>query len=191
MDSISERFNKYLRDYLTLFGISGTIIILDQATKSLVRGNLALGEMWSPWEWLEPYARIVHWKNTGAAFGILQGLGDIFMILAIVVAIGIVYYFPQVPRKDWPMRVAMGLTFGGAVGNLFDRLTVGWVTDWLSIWRFPVFNVADFCITMGVIVLLLGVWYQEKQQAPTSESIDMELTSDSSGDQIAEDNLGE
>lgn len=191
MDSIKERSNKYLRDYLTLFGIAGTIIILDQATKSWVRANLALQEMWSPWEWLEPYARIVHWKNTGAAFGILQGLGDIFLILAIAVAIGIVYYFPQVPRKDWPMRLAMGLTFGGAIGNLIDRLTVGWVTDWLSIWRFPVFNVADFCITMGVIVLLLGVWYQERQQPAASGSIDMELTSDSSGDHIVEDNLGE
>ncbi len=91
MDSIREISNKYLRDYLTLFGVAGTIIILDQTTKTLVRVNLAIGEMWSPWEWLEPYARIVHWKNTGAAFGMLQGLGDIFMILASVVALAIVY----------------------------------------------------------------------------------------------------
>ena len=113
------------------------------------------------------------------------------MILAIVVALGIVYYFPQVPRKDWPMRLAMGLEFGGAVGNLFDRLTVGWVTDWLSIWRFPVFNVADFCITMGVIVLLLGVWYQERQQAAHPEPSDPEAPSDTSSDQVIEEKLGE
>jgi signal peptidase II len=89
------------------------------------------------------------------------------------------------------MRLAMGLEFGGAVGNLFDRLTVGWVTDWLSIWRFPVFNVADFCITLGVIVLLLGVWYQERQHASSPESSDTDLPSDTSSDQIIEDNLGE
>jgi len=191
MDSTQKVSSKYLRDYLTLFGIAGTIIILDQTTKTLVRANLALGEMWSPWEWLEPYARVFHWKNTGAAFGMLQGLGDIFMILAIVVALGIVYYFPQVPRKDWPMRLAMGLEFGGAMGNLFDRLTVGWVTDWLSIWRFPVFNVADFCITMGVIVLLIGVWYQERQQTSPPEPSDPEVPSDTSSDQVIEENLGE
>ena len=59
---------------------------------------------------------------------------------AVVVAVAIVYYFPQVPRDEWPIRVAMGLEFGGAVGNLFDRLTIGWVTDFISIWKFPVFN---------------------------------------------------
>jgi signal peptidase II len=65
------------------------------------------------------------------------------------------------------------------------------VTDWLSIWRFPVFNVADFCITLGVIVLLLGVWYQERKQALPPESTDPEVLSDTSSDQIIEENLGE
>jgi signal peptidase II len=177
MESTSKVSIKYLRDYATLLGIAGAIVILDQITKSIVRANLGLGEYWTPWEWLEPYARIVNWKNTGAAFGILQGLGDIFAILAVVVAVAIVYYFPQVPRNDWPIRVAMGLEFGGAVGNLFDRLTIGWVTDFISIWKFPVFNVADFCITLGVIVLILGVWIQERKQGAQPDS-DSHLDSD-------------
>lgn len=170
MESTSKVSVKYLRDYATLFGIAGAIVILDQTTKSIVRANLALGEYWTPWVWLEPYLRIVNWKNTGAAFGILQGLGDIFAILAVVVAVAIVYYFPQVPHDDWPIRVAMGLEFGGAVGNLFDRLTIGWVTDFISIWKFPVFNVADFCITFGVIILILGVWIQERKQGAQPDS---------------------
>jgi signal peptidase II len=182
---------KYLRDYLTLFAIGGAIIILDQITKTLVRMNLALGETWSPWEWLEPYARIVNWKNTGAAFGMLPSLGDFITILAIVVAIAIVYYFPQVPREDWTMRLAMGLEFGGAVGNLFDRLTIGWVTDFVSIWRFPVFNVADLSITLGVIVLLLGVWSQERQKDLLADSIVADFRNDANSDQIPEENLGE
>jgi signal peptidase II len=164
MESTEKISPNYLRDYLTLFSIAGAIAIIDQATKYLVRSNLALSDMWSPWEWLEPYARIVHWNNTGAAFGMLQGLGDIFLILAIVVALAIVYYYPQVPKEDWTLRLAMGLEFGGAVGNLIDRLTIGSVTDFVSIWRFPVFNVADLCITLGAIVLILGVWYREKME---------------------------
>jgi len=191
MDSTTKISFKYLRDYLTLFAIGGAIIILDQITKTLVRMNLALGETWSPWEWLEPYARIVNWKNTGAAFGMLPNLGDFITILAIVVAIAIVYYFPQVPREDWTMRLAMGLEFGGAVGNLFDRLTIGWVTDFVSIWRFPVFNVADLSITLGVIVLLLGVWSQERQKDSLADSIESDLHNDANGDQIPEENLGE
>lgn len=191
MDSTAKISFKYLRDYLTLFAIGGAIIVLDQITKTLVRINLALGETWSPWEWLEPYARIVNWKNTGAAFGMLPSLGDFITILAIVVAIAIVYYFPQVPREDWTMRLAMGLEFGGAVGNLFDRLTIGWVTDFVSIWRFPVFNVADLSITLGVIVLLLGVWSQERQKDSLAESIEADFRNDANSDQIPEENLGE
>jgi len=191
MESTAKISVKYLRDYFTLFAIGGAIIILDQVTKTLVRRNLALGEWWSPWEWLEPYFRIVNWKNTGAAFGMLPNFGDFITILAIVVAVAIVYYFPQVPREDWTMRLAMGLEFGGAVGNLFDRLTIGWVTDFLSIWRFPVFNVADLCITLGVIVLLLGVWSQERQKKSSPNSTDSELSPDTNSDQIPEENVGE
>ena len=153
--------------------------------------NLALGEWWSPWEWLEPYFRIVNWKNTGAAFGILPSLGDFIAILAVVVAIAIVYYFPRVPREDWTLRLAMGLTFGGALGNLIDRLTIGWVTDYMSIWRFPVFNVADLCITLGVIVLLLGVWSQERNKDAESELLEDELPSEKSSDQVGGENLSE
>ena len=191
MDSTSKISSNYLRDYLTLFGIGGAIIILDQTTKVLVRRNLALGEWWSPSVWLEPYLRIVNWKNTGAAFGILPSLGYFIAILAVVVAIAIVYYFPRVPREDWTLRLAMGLTFGGALGNLIDRLTIGWVTDYLSIWRFPVFNVADLCITLGVIVLLLGVWSQERSKDSSPDSIETELPSENSGDQVGGENLGE
>jgi signal peptidase II len=191
MGSNTKISSNYLRDYLTLFGIGGTIIIIDQTTKILVRRNLAIGEWWSPWVWLEPYARIVNWKNTGAAFGILPNFGDFITILAIVVAIAIVYYFPRVPREDWTLRLAMGLEFGGAVGNLFDRLTIGWVTDFISIWRFPVFNVADLCITLGVIVLLLGVWSQERKKDDALGVSGVDRLPNSDSDQHPEEKVGE
>lgn len=191
MESSAKITPNYLRDYLTLFGFGGVIIILDQTTKVLVRRNLALGEWWSPWEWLEPYARIVNWKNTGAAFGILPSLGEAIAVLAIIVAIAIVYYFPRVPREDWTLRLAMGLTFSGALGNLFDRLTIGWVTDFISIWRFPVFNIADLCITLGVIVLLLGVWSQERNLDDDLSETEVDITPDTSSDQVPEENVGE
>lgn len=158
---------RYWREYLTLISISGIIIVLDQTTKSIIRANLALGETWAPWVWVEPYARIVHVKNTGAAFGMLQSFGDVFMILAIIVALAILYYYPQVPRQDRLLRLAMGMQFGGAIGNLIDRLTIGWVTDFISLGNFPVFNVADASISIGVAILLLGTWWKERHQ-PTS-----------------------
>lgn len=167
---------KHLRDYAFLFTLAGIVIAIDQITKSLVRTHLALQEIWAPWRWLVPYARIVHWKNSGAAFGMLQGLGDIFTILAILVAVAIIYYFPQVSRDDWVLRLAMGFQLGGAIGNLIDRITSGYVTDFISIGTLPVFNVADASITMGVTILILGMWVKEQNHTAAENETDPELT---------------
>jgi len=167
------------------------VIVIDQVSKALVRAQLELGAIWLPWDWLEPYARIVHWKNTGAAFGMLQSFGDVFTVLAIVVAIAILYYFPQVPSGDWPLRLAMGLQFGGAVGNLIDRLRIGWVTDFISVGSFPVFNVADASISIGVAVLLIGVWLKERQRKPVQLSGAPDSASEKTADPIPEEGLGE
>ncbi len=163
---------KYIRDYLVLLLMAGFIIALDQLTKNLIRQNLAVGDMWSPWPWLTPYARIVHWYNTGVAFGFFQGKGDIFAYLAVIVAVAIIYYFPRVPAHDWSLRLAMGLQLGGALGNLVDRLFYGGiVTDFISVGNFPVFNVANSCITIGVVVLLLGVYIQERKDKRTKDAL--------------------
>lgn len=155
---------KTLQSYAFLLLFSGTIIALDQWTKSIVRANLDFQEIWAPWDWLIPYARIVNWHNFGAAFGMLPALKDVFAVLSILVSLAILYYFPQVPRNDWTLRVALGLQLGGAVGNLIDRLTQGYVTDFVSLGTFPVFNVADASISIGVAVLILGMWIKERQQ---------------------------
>ncbi len=153
-----------IRNYATLFLTAGLVIGIDQLTKAVVRVNLPLGHTWLPqgWEWLAPYARFVHWYNTGAAFGMFQGFGWIFSILAFLVAGMIIYYYPQVHDEDWWLKLAMGLQMGGALGNVVDRLLLdGRVTDFISVGTFPVFNVADSSITIGVLILLLGAWYKE------------------------------
>jgi len=164
---------KILRSYIGLILISGTVVVLDQWSKSFVRANIALGDTWVPGSlsWLLPYARIVNWSNTGTAFGMFQGRGAIFTVLAVIVAGAIVYYYPRVPPEDWWLRLAMGLQFGGALGNLTDRINYGRVTDFISVGPFPVFNVADASITIGVIILVVGVWWKERSEkrALTSE----------------------
>jgi signal peptidase II len=157
---------KYIEDYTFLAFVTGIIVAADQWTKALVRANVAYGEQWAPWPWLLPYIRIVHIENTGAAFGMFQNFGDVFRVLAILVSIAIIYYFPQVPRQDWWMRLAMGMQCGGAIGNAIDRITRGPVTDFISVGTFAIFNVADSCISVGTAVLLLGVWINERRQKP-------------------------
>ena len=141
-------YKKVIKEYLFLLPVSGTIILLDQITKAIVRSNLALGEAWSPWPWLMPYARIVHWYNTGVAFGLLQGQNLIFTILAVIIVAAILYYYPKFSKEDWPLRLALALQFSGAIGNLIDRITLGHVTDFISVGNFAVFNIADASITV-------------------------------------------
>ena len=169
---------KYLRAYAFLFPIAGFIIILDQWTKSIIRSNLAFNEIWMPWEWLRPYARIVHWQNTGAAFGIAQGKGLFFTILGVLVVGVIIYYFPQIPTEEFFLRLALVLQLGGAAGNLIDRFLRGHVTDFVSVGSFPVFNVADSCITVGAGVLLLGILLEERKMRKVKNQGDVQGTQD-------------
>lgn len=174
---------KLLRTYSLLIIVAIVIISLDQYTKSIIRENFELWtDVWAPWDWMLPYARIVHVPNTGVAFGMFQGSGNIFSIVNLIVVLIIIFYYPRVPESDWSLRLAMSLQLSGAVGNVIDRFTVGHVTDFISIGTFPVFNIADASITCGVIVLIIGVWIAEvdekkkrKADAENSSPPDQEL----------------
>lgn len=154
---------KYLKAYAFLLPIAISLVALDQLTKTWIRNNLVFNELWMPWEWLAPYARLVNWHNTGAAFGIFQGMNGVFVGLAFVIITLILIYFPSIPHNDFFFRLALSLQMAGAAGNLIDRLYRGFVTDFISVGRFPVFNIADSCITLGVVVLLIGMWIEERK----------------------------
>ena len=155
-----------LQRYWPIATIAALIVALDQWTKWLVRVNIPEGGVWLPESlaWLSPYARIVHWHNTGAAFGMFQNASMVFTVLAFIVIAAILYYYPHVENSDWSLRLAMSMQLGGAIGNLIDRLARGRVTDFISIGTFPVFNVADASISVGAVVLLLGVWLTERAE---------------------------
>jgi signal peptidase II len=172
-----------VKDYLILIGGASLIVALDQWTKYLVRSNLALSETWSPFEWLAPYARIVHWNNTGAAFGMFPSGSIIFTIIAIIVSLAILYYFPRVPAAQGALRLALVLQLGGALGNLISRLVQGSVTDFISIGSFAVFNVADSSISIGVAVLIAGMWLEERR---ASREPDSGVSNDESAIELAE-----
>ena len=164
LDPVGKFIRKYWVDYLITFLIAGVLVSLDQWTKVWVRTNVPLGGDWLPagLNWLMPYARVRYWYNSGAAFGIFQQGNTIFKILAIIVAGVILYYLPRTSRKDWWLRLALALQFTGAVGNLADRIQFGHVTDFISVGTFAIFNIADASISVGVAILILGVWITER-----------------------------
>jgi signal peptidase II len=168
---------KIIKTYGLLALVVSVVIVLDQITKYIVRINLPFGSSWTPIEAL-PFFRIVHWLNTGAAFGMFQGGGLIFGILAVIVTLIIVLYYPKIPREYVWMRIAISLQMGGALGNLIDRLRFGPVTDFIAVGTFPVFNIADASITVGVGILLLNLWLLERKE---------KLAAAAAGDQVPQD----
>ena len=168
---IEPKPESLFRTYVPLAGIAALVVALDQWTKVIVRMNLVPGEAWAPWAWLARHARIVNSTNTGAAFGIFRDGALVFTIVAIVVSIGVIIYYPRVPKSQRALRLALALQLGGALGNLTDRLLQsGHVTDLISVGRFPVFNIADAAIFLGVVILLLSTFFEKPEsEEPTTE----------------------
>ncbi len=125
-----------------------------------------------PVEWLAPYFRFVNWENTGAAFGLFQSGGLIFAVLAVIISIFIIYYYPQIPLNETLSRIAMAMQMGGALGNLVDRIVFGPVTDFIAVGEFPVFNIADSSITIGVGLLILSLWINERREKKSALNLD-------------------
>jgi signal peptidase II len=146
-----------------MLGLAGIIIILDQWSKALLRSRLMMGESWSPGGWLGSIFQIVHTQNSGAAFSMGSGLSPVFTIFAIAASIGIIVYAFRLSPDDWVLSLSMGLLLGGIVGNLIDRLTIGQVTDFLSVSFFAIMNIADICITLGGAGIVIGLLYKDQQ----------------------------
>lgn len=161
---MEDRLKKFFYSARWILVIATIIVVIDQITKIIVRNYLAFGESWAPWDWMLPYVKILHINNTGAAFGLFKNGNLIFMILAIIVSAAIMIYYPRVPEKEKVIRFALSLQLAGAVGNLIDRIIFGTVTDFISLGNFAIFNVADSSITVGVFILLIAVWWQDRKE---------------------------
>lgn len=168
---------KFLKQYWILITVVIVVITLDQITKALIRAYIPFGGVWMPWDWLRPALKFVYWHNTGAAFGLFQDGALIFGIMAVVVSAFIIIYFPRIPQNEKLMRVALSMQMAGALGNLIDRLFhEGHVTDWISVGDFPVFNVADSSITVGVGLLILALWLAERKEKKNQAQSEQDST---------------
>lgn len=161
---MNDKTETLIRDYITLLSLSGVVVALDQWTKWLVRTNIPFRSTWLPdfLSWLRPYARIVNWSNSGAAFGSFQNSNPIFIVLSFVVIGVILYLYSRVDTNDWSLQLAMGLYISGVAGNLIDRLIRGTVTDFISIGNFAVFNLADSAISIAVVIVILGALNKQR-----------------------------
>lgn len=126
------------------------VFVADRITKALVAAQVAFG---SEVPVLGHFVGITNVRNSGAAFGFAPAGASLFLIASIVVAVGLVVYVVRNPGTPWNDAV-LGLILGGTVGNGYDRIVYGTVTDFINFHFWPVFNVADSAISVGVVLLL-------------------------------------
>lgn len=158
------------RGALMWYGVALIVLIIDQATKWLAESKLTFHE---PVPVIEP---ILNWTlayNYGAAFSFLADAGGwqkwFFAGLALLMALFLSAYLPRVPRQARLLSFGLAMMLGGAVGNLIDRLLHGHVIDFIhvhykDVWHYPVFNIADMGICVGVALIIIDMLFLENKR---------------------------
>lgn len=133
-----------------LFGLMAALVLgFDQLSKLLIRTYLAVGESIPA----EGFFRLTHVTNTGASFGLLTGNNGALTVTALIGVAALFIYYRYLREDHYLLRIALGLMLGGATGNLIDRFHQGYVTDFLDIGAWPVFNLADSSIVVGIVIV--------------------------------------
>lgn len=164
--------SKGVRRWLSLIGLAGFVLIIDQVSKRMVVDQLVMGQTIAPVPALVPYFQITLSENTGSAFGFLPQAGDLFLIIAIAVVIGLVVFFPRIPDSARLTRTGIALVCGGALGNALDRIEYGAVIDFIH-YQIPgvisnVSNLADHAIVLGVALIFIDSWRSEARKEKTA-----------------------
>ena len=141
--------------YIIIFSTALIIILIDQITKFLIRINFQLNETFPI---IKNIFHLTYIHNFGAGFGILQQQKWILIFISLIVIGVIFYYFGRIKDKEILLQVLVGFVLGGTIGNLIDRLIYGFVIDFIDIRIWPIFNVADSFVTIGVIGLIIYLW---------------------------------
>lgn len=148
------------RRYGIALGIGAVMVAVDLWTKRYA----ALHFKGNPVEFLGGFLGFTYWENPGGAFGSFRGGGTVIAIAAMIVTAVVLYALTR-PRPTGEV-IALGFVIGGAVGNLVDRfargdgLVDGPVIDWINLWFIPTFNLADFSVTVAVVILILLAWWK-------------------------------
>jgi signal peptidase II len=143
--------------YSMFLALAIAVLAIDQILKAIVTANLKGG---SVVEILGGAIRFDYTSNTGGAFSIFRGGGVLFASIAVLVCIGLIVPYRRIAGSPVVVRVALGLILGGALGNLLDRMRLGYVVDFVDLRWWPVFNVADSAVVVGVALLILHAWFE-------------------------------
>lgn len=165
--------------------IAAFCLLLDQLSKLFIDGfflepgqMLYTGLLEKPGDCrilIPDVLRIDYVLNKGAAFGILQNQRLFFLLTTLIVCVVGIFLLTKLPKKHWLLTVSSGLLLGGALGNMIDRVLIGQVRDFINVslintligYNFPVFNVADICVVVGVILLACYILFVHEKIYPS------------------------
>jgi signal peptidase II len=156
-----------LRAELLALGLTAAVVLLaDQATKAIVAASIELG---ARVQVIGDLVVLWHVRNTGAAFSLFQG-GQAFFLIVTVLAFAMLFYFQRAFRgRGQLLHVVLGLVLGGTLGNLIDRVRLGYVTDFVSVGigdlRWPTWNVADASLVVGIISLVFYLTFLDRPRS--------------------------
>ena len=144
--------------------VSAAVMLADQVTKQLIVRQLG----WFDVQPVVPHLNLVHMRNTGAAFSMFSSASPVFFILlAVAVSVGILWWLRKNPQGQGLVAAALALILGGALGNVIDRATRGYVIDFIDFywgeWHFAAFNVADMAISIGAGLLILDMLLETRR----------------------------
>lgn len=148
------------RQYYIGISISITIVILilDQITKFIITKTMQIGDSF---EVIPNFLSITSHRNNGAAWGILSGKMAFFYIITVIILIILIVFFIKEAKRNLLMQIAISLLFAGALGNFIDRVLNGEVVDFVDTYifsyNFPIFNVADSSLTIGVVLVIIAL----------------------------------
>ena len=144
------------------------MVLLDQYTKTLATESLVYARPVEVFSWFN----LTLQHNTGAAFSFLSDAGGwqrwFFTVVAVVISGVLTVWLFMAPRAHWLLGLSLALILGGAVGNVWDRVALGYVVDFISVhyqgWYFPAFNIADSAITVGAVCMLLDSFFNRHSE---------------------------
>lgn len=162
---------------LRWFVIAATVVLLDQLTKLWIMNGFALGDS----RYISGFFNLVRAHNEGAAFSFLSEAGGwqrwFFTFLSTAISLVIVVWLVRLPRQKVLEAIALSLILGGALGNLYDRATLGYVVDFLDFhwagWHFAAFNVADMAISLGAgLIIVEALFFADAGNSENSNPLE-------------------
>ena len=146
------------------FGVMAVVVILDRITKSFIMSTMKEGESIAAWCNICCLSYI---KNQGIAFGLFPAYKNFFIVTTIIIICVLLYYWNGISKNNMWLQIAIGFILGGALGNLWDRIVLGSVIDFIDIGylnhRWPAFNLADSMICIGVGMIFIDFMWTKKR----------------------------